>query len=143
MASLRMVHELEELPRPDVPLYHELFSWEGDEEPLPGKWLQAVASAFGADFVKDKKLTEAVFRERYLSDPRFDRAGFFFVMSRGDTAGTAFAWCDEDDPSLGQLHWLTVPPAHQRIGIGRCLALLVLHHHKSLGRKRVFLRTEP
>ena len=83
-----------DLPRPEVPLYHEVFNWEGDETVLPGKWVRAVGEAFGSDFAAAAGVSEAYFSETFVADPlgRWDPRGFFFIMNRGDVAGTAFAW---------------------------------------------------
>ena len=126
-------------PVASIPLYYEVFNYEGDEMVIPGKWLEVVRAAFGP-FARD--LSEAQFLSDYVQDVKFDRNGFFLVTSRGDSAGTAFAWCDELDASLGQLHWVAVSPKHQGLGIGTSLASLVLAHHQAAGKKRVFLFTE-
>ena len=71
--------------------------------------------------------------ERFVSQPCFDPAGFFFVTHRGDTAGTAFAWVPEPGTGRGVVHFVAVHPAHQRRGIGRALVRLVLARLRDVG----------
>ena len=142
-AKLRMVLgglQAAALPEAEVPLYYEVWRWEGDESVLPNTWMGVIRSAFG-DFVAGWDADR--FRAEFVSQPQFDKAGVFFVTSRGRAVGTAMAWTDSaEETALGRLHWLGVDPAHRRKGIARALVLMVLRRLQQRGFEEVYLTTE-
>lgn len=136
-----------DVPYHSVPLYYEIWNWEGDTDVLPGKWLDVVRASFGS-FVDD--WSEDRFLAEFANKPQFDTAGFFLVTHRSETVGTVLAWVDDEEvarepnPALqvGRLHWLGVVPQHRRLGVAKALVSMALRYHKSKGRTKVTLRTE-
>ena len=154
----RCTYELDllasDIPQPKLPLYYEIWNWEGDESILPGKWHRVVRKCFGNQWCDTHGITEKYFLQRYVHAQEgkiFDPASFFFLTHRSDVVATCFGWLGEDQgvdvdecaqKKVGMLHWLAVDPEHRKLGLGAALIQLVGQRLKDLGYARCRLRTE-
>ena len=142
----RDLSSLSELPRVELPLYYEIWNWEGDTTVLPGKWFRVVKKCFGAKFCEQKRIASGDYlRERYGIDgsPTFDPKSFFFITLRSEVVATCFGWVENGSGSnTGILHWLAVDPTHRKLGIGTALITLVCNRLKERGFEKCRLRTE-
>ena len=137
------------LPMAELPLYYEVWNWEGDTTVLPGKWFRVVKKCFGAKFCDQKGIgSGAYLSEKYGVDhggnKSFDPKSFFFVTLRSEVVATCFGWKEAIDGggTTGVLHWLAVDPGHRKLGIGTALITLVCSRLKEQGFQNCRLRTE-
>ena len=129
---------------PQLPLYYELWNFEGDVSVLPRKWCRLINTCFPE---RDIPFDEQQFVEKFSSQPQFDPSGFFMITQRSKVVASAFAWQDgpekeEHDREAARLHWLAVHPDHRGKGLGKMLVALVIDHLRQRGHQRVTLRTQ-
>ena len=47
-------------PHVSLPLYYEMWNWEGDTEVLPGKWFDVIKAAYDQDYIKRHAISQEV-----------------------------------------------------------------------------------
>eukprot|EP00743_Colponemidia_sp_Colp-15_P010112 GILK01011105.1.p1 GENE.GILK01011105.1~~GILK01011105.1.p1 ORF type:complete len:174 (-),score=19.59 GILK01011105.1:60-536(-) len=119
------------LPEVEVPLYYEVWNWEGDTSVLPIKWYEAIRKSYV------KQLWSEWNPERleaeYVQRRDFDPSNFFFLTQRGNVGACCFAGNGEQDDA-GTIEWLCVDPSCIRDKVGKCVMTLAARRLRDLGR---------
>ena len=133
-----------ELPQVELPVYYEIWNWEGDLQPLPNKWYKLIRSCFGSKFCQLKGIDDdSYLLKKYVTDTScFDPESFYFITTRSEFCATGFGWYDDKEKKIGKLHWLAVDPKHRHIGLGKCVVLLICQKMKNTGIEKCILKTE-
>jgi len=128
---------LDDIPQYPLPEPYTIRLYrEGDEAEFERIWLSADVQ--GQAY---RGLFEKEFRGRIDQVPA---RMLFLADGRGEPAGTATAWFNDDweGGRWGVVHWVAIHPAHQGKGLSRPLMTRVLERMKELGHDRAYLITQ-
>ena len=133
-----------ELPKVELPMYYEIWNWEGDLQPLPNKWYKLIKSCFGSNFCQLKGINDDSYLvKKYVSNTdSFDPESFYFITTRSEFCATGFGWYEDKEKKIGKLHWLAVDKNHRQIGLGKYVVLLICQKMKTIGIEKCVLKTE-
>lgn len=133
--SLRMKRDhMTDLPAYALPAAYACRWYRpGDERQWVG--LQSRADLYNAI---DLDLYEGQFG---LDAGRLAARQAFLIAPDGEVVGTASAWFDEPDETLGRLHWVAIVPEYQGLGLAKPLLSLVCARLAALGHRRACLTT--
>ena len=80
-------YQVDFFPKVNIPKFHEIWNYEGDPVPLPGKWAKLAYRSYPDKFESEDDAKE-YFKTTWLADEDWDPANFFFVTHRSETVGT-------------------------------------------------------
>ena len=122
------------VPQAELPAGYSLRFYEpGDERAWVDLHREAdLLNTFSAETFRNQFGTDTnLLRQRQI----------YLVAESGTVVGTASAWFQPGDPSLGRVHWVAIRPAHQSRGLAKPLLSLVCRRLRELGHTRAYLTT--
>lgn len=126
--------DLDAVPQAELPDGFSLRFYEPGDE---GAWVDLhreadLLNTFSVETFRDQFGTDSgPLRQRQI----------YLVAANGLVVGTASAWFQPGDPSLGRVHWVAIRPAYQGRGLAKPLLSLVCRRLRELGHTRAYLTT--
>ena len=133
-------YTIEGFPHINLPPLHEIWNYEGDPIPLPGKWAKLANAAYPDKF-KNVGAKE-YFMKTWLDHPEWDPQNFFFITHRSEPVGTVMAWPDLVQENVGWIRMLAASdsPKYQDGQLVESLISLAVERLAKLGKAVVNVR---